>query len=514
MGHRACEGLDPELLQHIRECPCPCDHMGYGNFLDYQQIPPCPRYPALSRETSFNAVNQTQFLGEPHYHDVIRNYQQQHQGPNLYYPYEYDSCSCSSGSESSIRNNFRGPWCVCLVVCVVLATLTAGLGLPLALGPHELGQLSAEERLELVRKLLKDSPLVDGHNDLPWNLRKFEHNQLNRLNLSRIRSDEPWSSSKWSHTDLPKLIAGKIGAQFWSAYVPCKAQHKDAVQVTLEQIDAIERLVQREALYMQLAKTAEEIWDVHKQGKIASLIGVEGGHALGNSLAVLRTFYNLGARYLTITHSCDTAWATGQDTITRNGLSDFGKIVVREMNRLGMIVDLSHSSVYTAKSAINVSIAPVIFSHSAAYALCNSTRNVPDDLLKMVANNGGLVMVNFYAYHVACSINASMSDVIRHINHIRAIAGIEHVGIGAGYDGINVTPSGLQDVSRYPYLFAELLADPTWSEKDVLALAGLNFLRVFQRVEEIREEFRRMDLKPSEELGPRRGVEECISKNS
>ncbi|KAL1517310.1 dipeptidase 1-like [Prorops nasuta] len=504
MAQRACEGLDPELLQHIRECPCPCDHMGYGNFLDYQQIPPCPRYP--SRETIFNTVPQPPTRRDHYYHDVIRN-------DHFYYPYEYDSCSCSTTSDSS-RNNFRGPWCVCLMVCVVIATLTAGLGLPLALSPNDLKEFSQEERLELVKKLLKDTPLIDGHNDLPWNLRKFEHNFLNKLNLTKIKSQPPWSTSKWSHTDLPRLKAGGVGAQFWSAYVPCQSQYKDAVQITLEQIDAIGRFVQKEPLTLEMARTADEITQVHKRGKIASLIGVEGGHALGNSLAVLRTFYNLGARYLTITHSCDTAWATGQDTITRDGLSDFGKIVVKEMNRLGMIVDLSHSSVYTAKSAINVSSAPVIFSHSAAYSLCNSSRNVPDDILKMVARNGGVVMVNFYSYHVACNVNASMSDVIKHINHIRKVAGIEHVGIGAGYDGINVTPSRLNDVSRYPYLFAELLADPGWSQQDILALAGLNFLRVFHRVEEIRDEWKKMDLPPFEDLGPRRDLPECISKNS
>ncbi|XP_050301376.1 dipeptidase 1-like [Anthonomus grandis grandis] len=516
MGQRACEGLDPELLQHIRECPCPCDHMGYGNNLDFQ-IPPCPPYPPLSRETSFNALPHPppQFIRDHHYHqyhDVIRNYP--HGLPrDIYYPYEYDSCSCSSGSDTN-RHNLRGPWCICLVVCVVVATLTAGLGLPLALGPRDIGQLSQEERLELVKKLLKETPLIDGHNDLPWNLRKFQYNQLNQINLSKIKSEEPWSSSKWSHTDIPRLKEGGVGAQFWSAYVPCKSQHKDAVQITLEQIDAIERLVHKEQRSLGMAKSEEELRAVHKQGRIASLIGVEGGHALGNSLAVLRTFYNLGARYLTITHSCDISWATGQDTITRDGLSEFGKIVVKEMNRLGMIIDLSHSSVYTAMSAINVSSAPVIFSHSAAYTLCNSSRNVPDDVLKMVARNGGLVMVNFYAYHVACSVNATMDDVIRHINHIRKVAGIEHVGIGAGYDGINVTPSGLNDVSRYPHLFAELLADSDWSEQDILKLAGLNFLRVFKRVEEVRDEWKKMDVLPFEDLGPRREAQECISKNS
>nr|CAH7713258.1 unnamed protein product [Callosobruchus chinensis] len=295
---------------------------------------------------------------------------------------------------------------------------------------------------QVVKKLLKDTPLIDGHNDLPWNLRKFVHNRLSGLNLS---------ASKWSHTDIPRLKAGLLGAQFWSAYVPCKAQHLDAVQVTLEQIDVIKRLVSIHYIYIY----CDDIRRVHKEGRIASLIGVEGGHALGNSLAVLRTFYNLGAsvtlvdRYLTITHSCDTPWATGQDSKTDDGLSEFGRSVVKEMNRLGMIVDLSHTSVNTAKQALNVSSAPVIFSHSSAYSLCNTSRNVPDDVLRLIAHNGGVIMVNFYTYHVTCNKTATIQDVINHINHIRSVAGISHVGIGAGYDGINMTPSGLEDVSRY-----------------------------------------------------------------
>nr|CAH7713254.1 unnamed protein product [Callosobruchus chinensis] len=291
-----------------------------------------------------------------------------------------ESCSCSSGSADSARPSLRGPWCVCVVVCIVVATITAGLGLPIAFNHAKAPPpqpKTVEERLEVVKKLLKDTPLIDGHNDLPWNLRKFVHNRLSGLNLSAIEKEEPWSKSKWSHTDIPRLKAGLLGAQFWSAYVPCKAQHLDAVQVTLEQIDVIKRLVEYNSKHFALVRTSQDIRRVHKEGRIASLIGVEGGHALGNSLAVLRTFYNLGARYLTITHSCDTPWATGQDSKTDDGLSEFGRSVVKEMNRLGMIVDLSHTSVNTAKQALNVSSAPVIFSHSSAYSLCNTSRNVP-----------------------------------------------------------------------------------------------------------------------------------------
>lgn len=215
---------------------------------------------------------------------------------------------------------------------------------------------------------------------------------------------------------------------------------------------------------------------------------------------MLRSLYGLGARYLTVTHACDTPWAgsAGGD----RGLSPFGRTVIKEMNRLGMLVDLSHTAATTARDALNTSHAPVVFSHSGAMAVCNSTRNVPDDILRMVAENGGVVMVNFFSQLVTCNDSATMKDVIGHINHIRRVAGIDHVGIGAGYDGINVTPAGLEDVSRYPHLLAELLADPSWSERDVMKLAGLNVVRVLGRVEEVRDKWRLAAVLPAEEVPP------------
>ncbi|KAI4472217.1 microsomal dipeptidase [Holotrichia oblita] len=519
--------LDPELRTHIQTCPCPCDHMGYGNYLDFQ-----------IQETSYYHQEETPnrqpttFDVSPHHHQYDQYYQYyigahpQHfypttyrQQPSSYYHRHHhhyrpssplDSCSCSSegdddDSDDSTQNSLRGPWCVCFVVCVIIATLGAGLGLPLALNPAPQSEpKTPQERLQVVYRLLKEAPLIDGHNDLPWNLRKFVHNKLLGLNLSTIATIEPWSQSKWSHTDITRLRAGMLGAQFWSAYVPCKAQHVDAVQITLEQIDVIRRLVELNSQHLSLVRTAGEIVDTHRTGKIASLIGVEGGHSLGNSLAVLRTFYNLGARYLTITHSCDTPWATGANTADEDGdgLAPFGYSVIKEMNRLGMIIDLSHTSVSTAKAALNASRAPVIFSHSCAYTLCNSSRNVPDDVLRMVARNGGVVMVNFYTYLVSCNETATTKDVIRHINHIRRVAGVRHVGLGAGYDGINMTPAGLEDVSRYPHLLAELLEDPDWSEEDIALLAGLNVLRVFGKVEEVRDEWKLAAVLPVEENHP------------
>lgn len=432
----------------------------------------------------------------PHYYNGEGYHYHEYQGSPL------GSCSCStSESSDSSRNSFRNPWCVCLVVCIIVAALGIGLGLPLALNP-QMEPRTPQQRLEAVRRLLKETPLIDGHNDLAWNIRKFIHNKLLGLNLSAISDQEPWSRSRWSQTDIPRLREGHLGAQFWSAYVPCGAQHLDAVQLTLEQIDAIQRLMDMNSKYFALVRSSNEILEIHKQGRIASLIGVEGGHALGNSLAVLRMFYNLGARYLTITHSCDTPWARGANSQDKEGLTPFGHSVIREMNRLGMMIDLSHTSVNTAKAALNASQAPVIFSHSSAYSLCNSSRNVPDDVLKLVAHNGGVVMVNFYTYLLTCNESATIKDVIKHINHIRAVAGIDHVGIGAGYDGINMTPSGLEDVSGYPRLFAELLADPAWSERDITLLAGRNMLRVFSRVEAIRDQWKLAAILPFEDTLP------------
>lgn len=204
----------------------------------------------------------------------------------------------------------------------------------------------------------------------------------------------------------------------------------------------------------------------------------------------------LGARYLTVTHSCDTSWAGAEDS--ERGLSDFGREVIREMNRLGIMVDLSHASYTTARDVLNVTRAPVIFSHSSAKALCNATRNVPDDILTLLKDNGGLVMISFYSLHIACGRSASIGDVVEHIKHVRKIAGIRHIGLGAGYDGIDVTPRGLEDVSRYPHLLAELLEDPTWTEEDVALIAGGNLLRVLSENEKLTEQWRLAAVPPTE----------------
>ncbi|XP_065214337.1 dipeptidase 1-like isoform X3 [Planococcus citri] len=390
---------------------------------------------------------------------------------------------------------------ICLIISACLSDSDSDSPSSSSLGP--------EGRLDVVRAILQEVPLVDGHNDLPWNIKKFVHNQLVKVNLSTdLRLTEPWSKSKWSHTDIRRMKLGMIGAQFWSAYVPCETQYKNAVPLTLEQIDVIKRFVSMYKDDLEFVTSAAGIKAAHKRGHIASLIGIEGGHSLGDSLGVLRMFYELGVRYVALTHKCDTLWASccvvGDNATFVNvtgkvrGLTLFGQGIVREMNRLGMLVDLSHTSVHTMEDALNVTKAPVIFSHASAYALCNSNRNVPDHILKKVAQNGGVVMVTFYPYFISCNTISTMDQVIAHINHIRNIAGEDHIGLGSGYDGINHTTRGLEDVSHYPDLLTTLLRDHDWNETQIKKLVGLNVLRVLQQVEKVRDELQN-EFQPDED---------------
>ncbi|KAK9310343.1 hypothetical protein QLX08_000339 [Tetragonisca angustula] len=341
---------------------------------------------------------------------------------------------------------------------------------------------SSKERLETVRQVLSEVPLIDGHNDLPWNIRNFVHNQLAEFDFEDLRQVTPWSKSAWSQTDLVRLHQGMVGGQFWAAYVPCESQHLNAVQLTLEQVDLIKRLIEKYSQHMQFAASSTEILHAHAKGRIASLIGVEGGHSLGSSLAVLRTLYQLGVRYLTLTHTCNTPWAKSSSVEDEDedggGLTAFGKAVVQEMNRLGMLIDLSHTARATMRDALRASKAPVIFSHSSAFAICNSSRNVPDDILKQLA---------------------TVSDVAEHIYYIRNLIGVDHIGVGGDFDGINKTPRGLEDVSKYPELFAELLRSGKWDVYDLKKVAGLNLLRVLQKVEKVRDDMRTAGMTPSEE---------------
>lgn len=352
----------------------------------------------------------------------------------------------------------------------------------------------------IVQLVLNSTPLTDGHNDLADTIRTISGNLSNVNLLQNLSNVEPYKSYPASQTDLYRLQKGGVGAQFWSAYMSCDFQYKNALQTTMEQIDLIKRMVQQYSDVLGFATTADEIENVFSQGKIASLIGVESGHGIDSSLGVLRLFYELGVRYLTLTHNCNTPWADSCEANSNpefHGLTDFGKEIVKEMNRLGMLVDLAHVSFDTMRDALTTSVAPLIFSHSSAYSLCNNSRNVPDDVLREVTVNGGIVMVNFYPEFVSCSDYATLSQVADHIEYIASVSGEDHVGIGADYDGIEETPVGLEDVSKYPYLLDEL-ANRGWTQEQLEKVAGKNLLRVLRAVEQVRDDLRNEGVQPSE----------------
>lgn len=357
----------------------------------------------------------------------------------------------------------------CLVLWITSCAIT------LAVDPNEY--------MARALQLMSETPLIDGHNDLPWQLRKQFNNQLNKVDLNTLAN---------THTNIPKIKDGRLGAQFWAAYVPCDTQYKDAVRQTLEQIDVIHRMCQKYPEIFMFATSSQDILDAFKMNKTASLIGVEGGHSLDSSLGTLRTMYQLGVRYLTLTHSCNTPWVdnwlvdTGSEPSEHKGLSSFGKQVIAEMNRLGMLIDLAHVSEEVMNQVLTLSKAPVIFSHSSAYTICPHKRNVPDDVLRRVNETKGIVMVNFYNDYVTCSNTASLSDVADHFDHIKKVAGADIIGFGGDYDGVPRVPEGLEDVSKVPNLVAELLKRG-WTDEEVKAALGNNLLRVMSEVEKVRD---------------------------
>ena len=374
--------------------------------------------------------------------------------------------------------------------------------------------------LDRARALLAAHPLVDGHNDLPIAMRRHASYDFDRLDIAQPQPV--------LHTDLPRLRSGGVGAQFWSVFVPSRLQGDHAVSATLEQVDAVHAMVRRYADSLGLATTADEVEKVFASGRIASLMGMEGGHSIDSSLATLRAMYALGVRYMTLTHNDNVPWAesaTDEAHLDGRGLSRFGEEVVAEMNRLGMLVDLSHVAPSTMRAALRVSEAPVIFSHSSARAVCDVPRNVPDDVLATLADNDGVCMVTFVPEFVipACAAwrdeaaeaaraegvqptdlhafyafadgwkqthpkpEASIADVVAHVEHVREVAGIDHLGLGGDYDGTDTLPVGLEDVSGYPRLFAELL-DRSWSEADLVKLAGANAIRALRDAEAVAAE--------------------------
>lgn len=381
-----------------------------------------------------------------------------------------------------------------------------------------------------VVRVLKATPLIDGHNDLPWEIRDRYKSDLAAIDLSADTSKlslRPRDAALM--TDIPRLRAGMVGGQFWSVWIPVEVKGAEAVQTTLEQIDLVKRLAARYPANLEMAYTAADVRRIHKSGRIASMIGIEGGHQINDSMAALRQMYELGARYMTLTHVTNTDWAdAATDNPVHHGLTPFGQEIVREMNRLGMLVDLSHVSPDTMRAALEVSEAPVIFSHSSARALVDHPRNVPDEILTLVAKNGGVVMANFAPIYVSAERNrwqadraaeqarfssppygglyigqperaaaalaawesehprpvATLEQVADHIEHIRSVAGVDHVGIGSDFDGIPDAPRGLESVDRYPALLEELMRRG-WSDADIAKLAGENVLRVMASAEQV-----------------------------
>lgn len=351
---------------------------------------------------------------------------------------------------------------------------------------------SAEDLMARALRLMSETPLIDGHNDLPWQFRAQFNNELNKVDLYTLST---------THTNIPKIKEGRLGAQFWSAFVTCDTQYKDAVRQTLEQIDVVHRMCEKYPETFMFATSSKEIMDAFAMNKTASLIGVEGGHSIDSSLGALRTMYHLGVRYLTLTHSCNTPWAdnwlvdTGSEPSEHNGLSPFGKQLILEMNRLGMLIDLAHVPVTVMNQVLDLSEAPVIFSHSSAYSICPHKRNVPDDILIRVRDKRGIVMVNFANDYVTCSKIANLSDVADHFDHIKKVAGPDIIGFGGDYDGVSRVPEGLDDVSKVPNLVAELLRRG-WTDEEVKAALGNNLLRVFAEAEGVRDSLK--GLKPDD----------------
>jgi membrane dipeptidase len=331
----------------------------------------------------------------------------------------------------------------------------------------------------MVQRVLSTTPLIDGHNDLPWAIResKVAPHDVDAP-AHDLRGDPPFMTS------IAKMRRGRVGAQFWSVYIPYEAVDSGAARVQLEQIDIARRLIARYPDTFEEAYTASDVERVFGSGKIASLLGMEGGHAIENSLGALRAYYALGVRYMTLTHNGTLDWADAAlGEAKHHGLTPFGKEVVREMNRLGMLVDLSHTSVETMNDALDVSEAPVIFSHSSARALVDHVRNVPDQVLRRLPDNGGVVMVSFVPdFDAKNGAEATVADVADHVQHVAEMAGIDHVGVGSDFDGITTTVKGLEDTSTFPKLFLEL-ARRGWSESDLRKLAGENVLRVMRQAE-------------------------------
>ncbi|HEV2148470.1 MAG TPA: dipeptidase [Longimicrobiaceae bacterium] len=420
-------------------------------------------------------------------------------------------------------------------VSLPISAFLMATALPLVLPPAPLDAQARDPYLARAERVLRSTPLVDGHNDLPWRIRE-DSLHPGDVDAYDLRTTAP------GMTDLERLRAGRVGAQFWSVFIPGERTAPDYApngrvtstpgyaRVQLEQIDIARRIVEKYPERFAWANTPAEIRRVFRQGKVGSLLGLEGGHAIENSLGALRAYHDLGARYMTLTHNVTLDWAdAATDTARHGGLTPFGREVVREMNRLGMLVDLSHVSPATMSDALETTEVPVIFSHSSARALVDHPRNVPDSILARLKQNGGVVMVTFVPLFISQEVanhaarrdrvvadlrqrypsdaaavrreleawrvanpspRATLAQVADHIEHVRRVAGVDHVGIGGDFDGISEVVVGLEDVSTYPALFAEL-ARRGWSDAELRKLAGENALRVLGEAQRVAQRLQR-----------------------
>jgi membrane dipeptidase len=346
----------------------------------------------------------------------------------------------------------------------------------LAFGTQVAGQ---DTHMEKVMRVLATTPLIDGHNDLPWAIRESEAAPHDVSAPEHdLRQTTPF------HTDIERLRAGGVGGQFWSVYIPFEAVEEGAAKVQLEQIDIALQIIDDYPEAFELALTPSDVERAFGRGRIASMLGMEGGHAIENSLGTLRAFYAMGVRYMTLTHNGTLDWADSCcDEARHGGLTEFGREVVREMNRMGMLVDLSHTSPETMNDALDVAEAPVIWSHALARGMHEHARNVPDQVLRRLAENGGVVMATFVPSFLTSRDEATIADVADHIEHLADVAGIDHVGIGSDFDGIESTPVGLEDVSTFPALLVEL-SRRGWTEEELAKVAGENVLRVWREAEQ------------------------------
>ncbi|CAG0916619.1 unnamed protein product [Notodromas monacha] len=419
-------------------------------------------------------------------------------------------------SNAEIEQKMVSKVATALIAAFVLVVVALTITLPILYTDCSLLKKCKRSNAEILKTILDEVPLIDGHNDFPMLLRTAIQNKLSKVDLNKSLKDDPaFNKFVYNHVDIPRLRQGQVGAQFWATFIGCSRQYNDSLHEALEQIDVTKRMIEAYPEHFEFVTNAEGITKAHKRGKIASLIGVEGGHMIEESLAVLRMFYQLGVRYLTLTHNCDTPWARYHEISAPGsgrvkGLTRFGHKVIQEMNRLGMMVDLSHTDAQTMRDAMTVSDAPVIFSHSSVYSVCNHSRNVPDDVLEKLKHNEGIVMINFYSGFIKCDVNmtesppsnnAVIADVVEHFNYVKNLIGVNYIGIGADYCGVGVLPEGLEDVSTYPKVL-EALLNAGWSELEVRKVTGLNMLRVMRQVQKVSSDWQRKGLRPLENLIP------------